>query len=587
MTGRYPIPDEALESHIAVLGKTGSGKSNAAKTLAERLIYNDQRVCVIDPTGTWWGLRLEKSGKRQSALKPVIFGGEHADMPIMPAHGQTIGEAIGSSDGSSIIDMRQMSTKGRTEFFIGFAERLMATNRGPLWLFIDEAHLFAPKGRVNSPLAGEMLSVANNLVSLGRGLGLRIVMITQRTAKLHNDSLSQIETLIVLRMVHPLDKEAVRLWIKDSADPATGDKVIAALQSLPVGDAYVWSPEIGYLERDHFPLASTFDSGSGRLTSGTDLVALDTSAIAAKLEQIKADVFANDPARLKAEIARLKRDLAAKPETASAEQLKEAGEKGYSAGYKEGRADGQHDAWVEGESAIRAELGRLQQDAESVVRDATAVYRSLKSLDQALAKIAKDAPAARTPVNGPQSAASAPRSPPPAPRPAPLARPAAPESGGISLGAERKPLGLLVSCYPAGYSEAQWATLAGYKRTGGTWGAYKSRLRSAGLVEERGKLWYATEDGLEAGGGEAVDLPTTPEGLIDMWKSRISGVGPMLDVLAAAYPASLMREEIAHRLGMAASGGTFGTYLSRLRSNGLVEEPVRSAFRITPAIMEA
>ena len=33
-----PVPGAALENHIAILGKTGSGKTSTAKLIVERLI---------------------------------------------------------------------------------------------------------------------------------------------------------------------------------------------------------------------------------------------------------------------------------------------------------------------------------------------------------------------------------------------------------------------------------------------------------------------------------------------------------------------------------------------------------------------
>jgi DNA helicase HerA-like ATPase len=82
MTSRAVIPDPVLESHLALLGKTGSGKSNAAVILAERLIDKKHRVCIVDPTDRYWGLRLSPDGRSPSGYEPVIFGGQHADLPL-------------------------------------------------------------------------------------------------------------------------------------------------------------------------------------------------------------------------------------------------------------------------------------------------------------------------------------------------------------------------------------------------------------------------------------------------------------------------------------------------------------------------
>lgn len=43
----------------------------------------------------------------------------------------------------------------------------------------------------------------------------------------------------------------------------------------------------------------------------------------------------------------------------------------------------------------------------------------------------------------------------------------------------------------------------------------------------------------------------------------------MLDVLIAFYPEALTRDELAQRVGYEVAGGTFNTYLSALRRNGL------------------
>ena len=45
------VPLEALSQHLAIVGKTGTGKTYMAKGLVEWLLDLERRVCVIDPTG--------------------------------------------------------------------------------------------------------------------------------------------------------------------------------------------------------------------------------------------------------------------------------------------------------------------------------------------------------------------------------------------------------------------------------------------------------------------------------------------------------------------------------------------------------
>mgnify|MGYP000943515682 CR=1 FL=1 len=50
-----------------------------------------------------------------------------------------------------------------------------------------------------------------------------------------------------------------------------------------------------------------------------------------------------------------------------------------------------------------------------------------------------------------------------------------------------------------------------------------------------------------------------------------SGAARMLETLADAYPSPLTRAELAARARVSAAGGSFDTYLSKLRTLELVE----------------
>jgi uncharacterized protein len=221
------IPDSVLDKHLGILGINGSGKTYTAKGAAESLLDRGMRVCVIDPTGVWHGLRSSANGKK-GGYPVIVFGGLHANMQISASHGDAIAEAIGTSSSSAIIDVSLMRGGDRTRFFADFAETLRVKNNGPLNLFIDEAHLFMPQGRVADPHSANMLHAANNLISLGRSRGLRITIISQRPAKVHKDSLTQIHSLIAMRLIAPQDRAAVEDWIDGQADPAEGKQIIAS-----------------------------------------------------------------------------------------------------------------------------------------------------------------------------------------------------------------------------------------------------------------------------------------------------------------------------------------------------------------------
>ena len=53
------------------------------------------------------------------------------------------------------------------------------------------------------------------------------MLISQRPAKLHKDSLTQVETLVAMRLIAPQDRDAVSDWIADQADKDQGKEIVA------------------------------------------------------------------------------------------------------------------------------------------------------------------------------------------------------------------------------------------------------------------------------------------------------------------------------------------------------------------------
>jgi len=131
-------------------------------------------------------------------------------------------------------------------------------------------------------------------------------------------------------------------------------------------------------------------------------------------------------------------------------------------------------------------------------------------------------------------------------------------------------LAVVVQRFPAKMSIAQIATLAKMKGSGGTFKTYWSRLKVAGLIESDGLLWTATDAGIDKFGGQ-VPAPQTQEEVVDMWAHAVGGkAGDMLRILVEHYPGSYTRDALAATVDLEVNGGTYKTYISRLRANNLV-----------------
>ncbi len=138
------LPEEAVTETFAILGKRGVGKTTTARVLAEELLEVGLPVLILDPTGVWWGLRTSADGKRDG-YPVIIFGGDHADVPLKETAGTLIADVIVSQRISAVLDLSSLSKSGTRRFSTDLLDRLYHRNREPLHVVIDEADLLAPQ----------------------------------------------------------------------------------------------------------------------------------------------------------------------------------------------------------------------------------------------------------------------------------------------------------------------------------------------------------------------------------------------------------------------------------------------------------
>lgn len=538
------LPKEIFAQHIAVLGKTGSGKSSVLRLQVERLLDEKQPVCIIDPKGDWFGLKLAASGK--SAGYPVIiFGGEHGDVPINAHSGAHIAELIATGNRPCIIDLGGWMVGERTRFFVDFASTLFRTTRGHRYLVIDEVHNFAPQGKVLDPDAGKMLHWANRLASEGRGKGLTILSASQRPQKVHKDFLTCAETLIAMRVIHKLDRDAIKDWVDGAGDPAKGKEVLDTLASMARGQAWVWSPEIGFGPKQiTFPMFKTYDSFAPKANSGTAKLkgwaSVDLEEVSAKLAKVVEESKANDPAELKKQIAELKRQIGTKP--APVADVK-AVERAVSA------------AVSERDRHWKGELSKFEKAHGSVVGRLTKIHQ-LSTLNGD-ASVAVSVPEKSLPIT-PTILARASEKPWVVPKVTKTG-----DESTLPIG-EAKILAALIQ-YPDGLDRSQLTVLTGYKRSSRD--AYIARLQQKGYVATNGGRVQATPEG-QAALPNAEPLPTGAQ-LQQFWRQRLPiGEQAILGLLIEAHPNSVPRDELSDRTGYKRSSRD--AYIARMIAKQLV-----------------
>jgi uncharacterized protein len=564
-----PFPEKILHQHIATLGKTGAGKSSAMRVIAEHLLDQKKRLCIVDPKGDWWGLKAGADGK--SAGYPIIVFGDckeprAQDVPINEHSGPNVAELIATGNRPAIVSFRGWMPAQMLRFWIGtkerpgFAQTLFNKNEGELYVLIDEVHNFAPKGRVMDPDSGKSVHWTNRIMSEGRGLGLTFFIASQRSQKVHNDTLDCCETLNAMRVTHPAAREAIKNWIDGNADPSIGKDVLTTIAGLNRGESWIWSPENDFgPKRIQFPMFQTFDSFAPPQvqkkvsTAGWSEVNLDQ--VREKLASVIAEAKANDPKELKQEVARLKAELLKKqPVPVAAKPIADpkAIDRAVAAAVK----------------PYREMLRKIKQHADRADRSLPIVRSALEDI------VAATAENAESPSVSAQAVDQIIMLHPPAPRPSvnvfPQSRHKPERANGDGHG-EPLPKGeQIILCaiaqYPEGAQRDQLTVLTGYKRS--TRDAYIQRLREKDFVAERGNGVFATEAGIAALGSAYEPLPTG-EALQQYWINRLpEGERKIFSALLEA-PQGLSRESLEQLTGYKRS--TRDAYIQRLQSRRLVE----------------
>jgi hypothetical protein len=237
------LPREAATWVISYLAKRGAGKTYCSSDQAEEMLKAGIPIVVVDGMGIWWGLRVSSDGLHEG-LPVVVFGGEHADLPLVPEKATEMAKAIVESNISCVLDLSGFSKYAMRKIVIAFLNELYRLNRVERHVFIEESDMFAMQRPIGQDEA-LCLSAVDNFVRRGGNHNLGCTLITQRSAVLNKDILTQSDCLIILRTLAPQDKKAIQAWVEEQTDEDKSElnQWYDSLKTLENGEAWVWHPE--------------------------------------------------------------------------------------------------------------------------------------------------------------------------------------------------------------------------------------------------------------------------------------------------------------------------------------------------------
>jgi len=206
---------------VAVLGISGSGKTNTAAVLVEELLSNGIPMTIVDIEGEYWGLK-----EKYEVL--VAGRSEHADVEFDAAHAGSLAELSVQRAIPIILDLSEYGQDEMYEFLLAYFTRLWEVcfiHRQPYQVILEEAHEFLPQGQ-RTPLK----EILTRIALRGRKRGLGTILMSQRSAKVDKDVLTQASLLFLHRVVHPID-----LKVYQDLIPLPGREVESMVGSLQTG----------------------------------------------------------------------------------------------------------------------------------------------------------------------------------------------------------------------------------------------------------------------------------------------------------------------------------------------------------------
>ena len=602
------LPLEVVTEKLAFLGRTGSGKTYAAMKLAELMLEAGAQIGAIDPVGVWRALRVpaEKGGR---SFDVVVFGGLYGDLPLEGTEhaGTVVADLFCDRGLSFVLDISQFIPAEQQRVVRAFAERFFHRRKSApaaVHLFMEECQEYIPE----NPSGQEALTLSamQRLWKLGRNFGIGGSLISQRPQEISKKALNMSGTLFAFQMTGPQERKAIKSWV---ADHGVATDIEAVLQKLKIGEPHVESPTflntsstIRILPRITADLSSTPKVGANQVAR-RPLTPIDVENLRSALKETIERAKADDPKELKKQLAELR--------TKNSQLLKQLEHTKASTTKSEVKGQRLEAALTEADrellKALREDFTTFSEDisakadtmltsladrAKASIDDAlktwtdqvdrrrelfakrlegARVQRLLEKLDRVEVRhVAAPHTPARPPVRRPAAAPVAPRTTQRGPAGAAGVH-RVNGTADSSIGRSGLYRMMVALAQRPGLNRRQLGLRATVATSGGSFNTYLSKGRTNGWIVENGGGGYQLTDAGYTALGSYEPLPEGAE-LAQHYLRELgtSGAARMLSALLNAYPNGLTRTELSDAAQVDAGGGSFNTYLSKLRTLELV-----------------
>jgi predicted nucleic acid-binding Zn finger protein len=243
---------ELLTGRGFVTGKSGSGKSNSASVIAEKLLDNGFGILIVDIDGEYYGLKEEYE---------ILHAGadEECDIQITADHAEKMASLALEQNVPIILDVSSFLDEDEArEVLTEVSRHLFAKakkQKQPFLMLVEEVHEYIPEGGS----VGECGKMLIKIGKRGRKHGLGIVGISQRPADVKKDFITQCDWLVWHRLTWNNDTKVVRRILDG--------EYASAVEDLDDGEGFLMTDWAETVQRVQFHRKQTFDAGA---TPGLD-----------------------------------------------------------------------------------------------------------------------------------------------------------------------------------------------------------------------------------------------------------------------------------------------------------------------------